>query len=179
MSLRLPKLVVFDLDFTLWGLWIDTHVTGPLRRNRNDLNEVLDKHNDKISFYRDVPEILHRLRTAGIVIAACSRTEAPRLAWQALGLLLVPPKPGDDEVILAVDFFDQLEIYPGSKLTHFKKLHEKTGIPYSEMLFFDDEHRNSEVEQLGVTFSLVPRGVNHDAFEKGLAKWRKQHADDE
>ena len=57
---------------------------------------------------------------------------------------------------------------PGSKLKHFKKIHERTGIPYDEMvifispqclladrlkfsqLFFDDEHRNSEVESLGM-----------------------------
>lgn len=25
------------------------------------------------------------------------------------------------------------EIYPGSKLRHFKELHKKTGIPYEEM----------------------------------------------
>ncbi|KAF8057508.1 magnesium-dependent phosphatase-1 [Lyophyllum atratum] len=181
MSLKLPKLIAFDLDYTLWDLWIDTHVTGPLHRTKDTLNEILDKHNDKISFYKEVPEILHRIRTAEVVMAACSRTDAPKLARQALRLLLVPPKRGheDDEVLPAIDFFDQLEIYPGSKITHFKKLHEKTGIPYSEMLFFDDEHRNGEVEELGVTFCIVPRGVNHDVFEKGLAKWRSRHADDE
>lgn len=27
----------------------------------------------------------------------------------------------------------------GSKIAHFKELHKKTGIPYEEMLFFDDE----------------------------------------
>ncbi|KAG6810275.1 hypothetical protein H0H92_012604 [Tricholoma furcatifolium] len=174
---RLPKLVAFDLDYTLWDLWIDTHVTGPLHRNKNTLNEVLDRHDEKIKFYKDVPAILHHLRGAGVTIAACSRTDAPNLARQALGLLLVPPKAGNDDPIAAVKFFDELEIYPGSKLTHFKKIHQRTGIPYSEMLFFDDEHRNSEVEGLGVTFFLVPRGVNNDAFEKGLAKWRKRQGD--
>jgi len=175
MSLRLPRLVVFDLDYTLWALWMDTHVTGPLHRNQNALNEVLDRYGDTIKFYPDVPQIFHRLRSAGVLIAACSRTTATKLARQALNLLLVPPKTGEDEPVLAIEFFDQLEIYPGSKLAHFKQLHKKTGLPYSEMLFFDDEERNSEVEELGVTFCLVPRGMNDKVFENGLSRWRKRH----
>ena len=34
----------------------------------------------------------------------------------------------------AVKFFDQLEIYPTDKTVHFKELHKKTGLPYSEMV---------------------------------------------
>ncbi|KAF8636282.1 hypothetical protein AX17_003661 [Amanita inopinata Kibby_2008] len=175
MSLRFPKLIAFDLDYTLWDLWIDTHVTGPLRRDGNTTNQILDRYNEPIAFYRDVPDILHRLQSAGVAIAACSRTSAPNLAYQALRLLLVPPPPDEDAPKPAIEYFDQLEIYPGSKLTHFKQLHVKTGLPYSEMLFFDDEHRNSEVEKLGVTFHLVPSGINHKTFEKGLVEWRKRN----
>ncbi|KAF5348307.1 hypothetical protein D9756_010538 [Leucocoprinus leucothites] len=187
---RYPKLVAFDLDYTLWDLWIDTHVRGPLHRNGSKVNEVLDRNNDSISFYKDVPSILHELRSAGVCIAACSRTSAPDLAYQALRLLLIPPPPSSsnlkangkasskskEEVTPAIEFFNQLEIYPGSKLTHFRKVHQKTGIPYSEMLFFDDEHRNKEVESLGVTFQLVSSsGTTNKLFEKGLALWRKRH----
>uniref|UniRef100_A0A8H7XMC4 Magnesium-dependent phosphatase-1 n=1 Tax=Psilocybe cubensis TaxID=181762 RepID=A0A8H7XMC4_PSICU len=157
-----PQLVAFDLDYTLWDLWIDTHVTGPLRRKGTAINQVLDKYGETISFYDDVPHILHDLRSRSfpthgdkvdrhVVIAACSRTHAPDLANQCLRLLLVPPCPKDSSPDLkpAIEFFDEMEIYPGSKIKHFKKIHERTGIPYSEMLFFDDEHRNSEVEKLG------------------------------
>ncbi|EEB90504.1 hypothetical protein MPER_11279, partial [Moniliophthora perniciosa FA553] len=67
-------------------------------------------------------------------------------------------------------------------LTHFRKIHEKTGIPYSEMghgqLFFDDEYRNKETEQLGVTFCLVRNGMDNQTFEKGLAEWRKRHPEE-
>ena len=31
---------------------------------------------DTVSFYHDVPQILHRLRSENVVIAACSRTSA-------------------------------------------------------------------------------------------------------
>jgi len=51
----------------------------------------------------------------------------------------VPPRTGSDssEPIPAIEFFDQLEIYPSSKIRHFKKLHEKTGIPFDEMASHD------------------------------------------
>lgn len=31
---------------------------------------------DTVAFYHDVPQILHRLRSENVVIAACSRTSA-------------------------------------------------------------------------------------------------------
>ncbi|KZP23974.1 magnesium-dependent phosphatase-1 [Athelia psychrophila] len=176
MTSRLPQLIAFDLDYTLWDLWIDTHVTRPLKREGDAINRIVDKHGQEIAFYKDVPQILNRLRAAEVVIAACSRTSAPDLAREALTLLLVPPQTGaDTPPTRAIEFFDQKEIYPGSKLTHFKKIHQKTGIPYKEMLFFDDEWRNKEVESLGVTFQHVPHGLDDQMFAKGLAKWRKRH----
>ncbi|TFY66856.1 hypothetical protein EVG20_g4232 [Dentipellis fragilis] len=148
MTSRLPKLVAFDLE-----------------------------HNHKIEFYHDVAEILHRLRGSGVIIAACSRTSAPGLARQTLSLLLVPPKAGDkhSKPMKAIEFFDQMEIYPGSKMKHFRQLHKKTGIPYTEMLFFDDEHRNKEVEELGVTFTLIRTALDDRTFEGGLDEWRRRH----
>ncbi len=42
-------------------------------------------------------------------------------------------------------------------------------------LFFDDEHRNFEVESLGATMQLVPSsGTDRRLWEQGLALWRKR-----
>jgi len=161
----------------LWDLWVDTHVSEPLRRDGNKINQVLDRYGQEVCFYKDVPQILHRLRVQGIFVAACSRTSAPSVARKALSLLLVPADNGDKHgtPVAAETMFDQMEIYPGSKKSHFRKIQEATGIPYSDMLFFDDEIRNKDVESLGVTFCLVPDGVNNRAFEKGLEEWRRRH----
>lgn len=53
---------------------------GPLKRpSENAVNVVKDKHGETFGFYHDVSEILHRLRDACVVVAAASRTSAPRL----------------------------------------------------------------------------------------------------
>jgi magnesium-dependent phosphatase 1 len=42
----------------------------------------------------------------------------------------------------------------------------------AERLALRSESRNREVASLGVTFVLVPEGVDRRIFEKGLSDWR-------
>ncbi|ORY88825.1 magnesium-dependent phosphatase-1 [Leucosporidium creatinivorum] len=180
----IPKLVAFDLDFTLWDLWVDTHVTPPLKRRGDDVNRIFDKHGQEMAYYPEVPSILLQLHRSKVHIAAASRTSAPRAARQALTKLLVPGslnsvrddplQRNESTVVSSIKLFDTMEIYPGSKIAHFKELHKKTGIPYEEMLFFDDEPRNKEVEKLGVKMILVVDGVTRKVFEDGIETWRKK-----
>ncbi|OWZ36733.1 magnesium-dependent phosphatase-1 [Cryptococcus neoformans] len=169
-----PLLVAFDLDYTLWDLWIDTHVTPPIKRNGDVVNQLVDRRGQNLSFYCEVPSILAELKHRRIHVAAASRTSAPELAKEALGMLLLPANEGGD-LVKAISYFNTMEIYPGSKLRHFREIHRKTGIPYEQMLFFDDEHRNFEVESLGVTMQLVPgSGTDRKLFKQGLTLWRKR-----
>jgi len=47
-------------------------------------------------------------------------------------------------------------------------------IQLTGQLFFDDEHRNFEVEDLGVTMQFIDNGTNWKVFNEGLAEWRRR-----
>lgn len=167
----LPRLFAFDLDYTLWPFWVDTHPAPPFRFSTP--TAVLDRTGTAYGFYDSVPRILHALHNRAILIAAASRTHAPADARQVLSLLQIE---GDK----AIAYFDHLEIYPGSKITHFKRLAEATGVAYEDMLFFDDEHRNAEVdEQLGVYMVHVPDGVEPGVVDEGVREWRRRRKERE
>jgi magnesium-dependent phosphatase 1 len=168
----LPKLIVFDLDYTLWPFWVDTHVTPPMKASP-DHSSAKDRFGESLSFYHEVPSILHSLREYGIKVGAASRTSAPDLGRELLRLLHIPD--GDGKKRKSIEYFDYLEIYPGSKITHFNKLQRATGLRFEDMLFFDDEARNRDVEGLGVTMYLVRDGVNKEEVNKGIREWRRRH----
>ncbi|XP_043351934.1 magnesium-dependent phosphatase 1-like isoform X4 [Dermochelys coriacea] len=66
-------------------------------------------------------------------------------------------------------FLRQVEIYPGGKSAHFHRLQQDTGVPFAQMLFFDDEERNiRDVSKLGVTCVLVPDGMTQALLTQGL-----------
>ncbi|CAL1538651.1 unnamed protein product [Lymnaea stagnalis] len=161
-----PKLIVFDLvsistsDYTLWPFWVDTHVDPPFRMSSD--GKVYDAHKQHVKYYEDVPDILSHLHRSGFQLAIASRTSAVDEASSLTRLF------NWDQ------FFQYRQIYPGSKITHFKKLHSQSGVAYEDMLFFDDEHRNIvDVSSLGVTCMFVPEGVNKAVFQQGMQLFKK------
>ncbi|PFX18609.1 magnesium-dependent phosphatase 1-like isoform X1 [Stylophora pistillata] len=158
----LPELVVFDLDYTLWPFWADTHVSPPFTRKSN--GSVQDRSGNKVNLYDDTSEILKHLSSKGMRLAAASRTEDPPTAQELLRILDID------------QYFSYKEIYPGSKVTHFKRFTEASGIAYSNMLFFDDEERNiHQISRLGVTCVLVKRGMTYTVLQSGLAQFAANH----
>ena len=129
--------------------------------------------------------MLSAIKDKGIKVGCASRTCTPDLAHKMLSLLQIPssekeaaengtPSSGSSGKT-ALSMFDYLEMYPGSKTNHFQKIEKKSGIPYEEMLFFDDESRNRNVEESGVAFQLVNRGVTLAEFDKGVQRWREKN----
>jgi magnesium-dependent phosphatase 1 len=141
-------LIVFDLDFTLWdagGTWCD-HTEPPYERSNG---HIKDAEGRIIILYPEVRAILGRLKEKEISMALASRTHSPAIAGKLLNLFGIG------------GYFTYTQIFPGSKVRHFNYLQKESGIPYENIYFFDDEHRNiMEVERLGVQSKLVSSGLS-------------------
>ncbi|XP_057515866.1 uncharacterized protein LOC130797319 [Amaranthus tricolor] len=141
----LPKLVVFDLDYTLWPFYCEC-------RSKKEMP----------SLYPHVKGILYALKDKGIDVAIASRSPTPDIANAFLDKL------GLRSMFVAQEIFSSWT----HKTEHFQRIHRRTRIPYTDMLFFDDEDRNIKaVKNMGATSILVENGVNQQAFRQGLMEF--------
>ncbi|MED6134317.1 hypothetical protein PIB30_035974 [Stylosanthes scabra] len=140
---NLPRLVVFDLDYTLWPFYCECYY-----------------EDDMPYLFPQARGILYALKEKGIDMAIASRSPTAKIAKTFLNKL------GIHSMFVAQEIFSSWT----HKTDHFQRIHRKTGIPYSSMLFFDDEDRNiGAVSKMGVTSILVDNGVNLAALRKGLS----------
>lgn len=181
---------------------------------------MLDRYSQPYTFYPQVPTILAAARAKGITLSVASRTHTPDLAEVLLRGIDIPPLPeqdtgttetetdtegdtnghGEENLLKSADttpqkaitFFTAPQMYPGSKVTHFRQIQKATRIKksksgdsdgdggevaFADMLFFDDEARNKDVErELGATFVLVRDGVTVEEVDRGVREWRRRRA---
>ena len=80
----------------------------------------------------------------------------------------------DDKGTTLGDVVDYTEIFPSDKKQHFRNMQEKSGVDFSDMIFFDNEIRNCRsVERLGVLCVHTPRGLTKSKWEFGLKKFKQ------
>jgi magnesium-dependent phosphatase 1 len=140
----------------LWnagGTWCDC--TTPPYKLENGI--IRDSYGLNIRLYPDALEIINELKRQNCQLALASRTEEPTWAIQLLELFNIR------------HLFDFEEIYPTRKTVHLKSIQDKSGIPFNNMVFFDDEYRNIEdVSKLGVHCILVNNGIAKLHIQKFL-----------
>ncbi|KAK4252747.1 hypothetical protein QN277_014297 [Acacia crassicarpa] len=141
----LPRLVVFDLDYTLWPFYCEC-------RSKREMP----------SLYPHAKGILYALKDKGIDVAIASRSPTADIARTFLDKLSIK------SMFVAQEIFSSWT----HKTDHFQKIHSRTGVPFNSMLFFDDENRNIQaVSKMGVTSILVGNGVNLGALREGLTRF--------
>lgn len=169
-----PPAIVFDLDYTFWPCWCDTHISMPLKSARQ--GRLIDSSDYVVDLYPEVVPILQELRANNVMIFTASRTATPRIAKRMLTLF------GLD------DYIDDSEWGYHSKIDHIERLvakHNRTRqkgtdghLRTDQICLFDDEWRNHDVEKIGVTFChLKDEELTMEEFRKGIEKWRTRHGD--
>ena len=165
-----PKLIVFDLDNTLW--------TPELYQIRQ---KTCPRANQDIWLFPGVQTILqHMVEYADewqstTQLAIASRTNKGHWARQ----LLQDFSTTDQRPL--VSLFPHVEIQTGSKKRHFSRLRDATGIDYRDMVFFDDDANLNldEISQLGIMCGHCPRGLTAELFSATLAKYHSLKAQHE
>ncbi|KIY73888.1 hypothetical protein CYLTODRAFT_406291 [Cylindrobasidium torrendii FP15055 ss-10] len=179
-----PKLVALDTDWTLFWGWLKVNEWGrgpnaysPKEDNIEKRNywEIQDRtnHNVACGMYADVPKIIKDILKNGAKLAIVSRNTSKAMCDRALWHWTVQDHHGKDKRLIDLVSFD--EVYDADKTTHFRKIKEWTKFEYSDMIHFDDEAINNNVEMmLGVTFQVSrdQKGLTWENYQQGLEIWR-------
>jgi len=109
--------------------------------------------------------------------AVASKTDEPQWARICLDhLVLVHDDDEEEQSIRLADCFDKhlIEIQYGSKVEHLRRLQKKTGVPFEQMCFFDNEHWNiKDVSRSlpAVKCFYTPNGMTRQAWDEAKSKF--------
>ena len=83
-----PKVIVFDVDYTLWPYWVDTHTQPPYKLDGR--GRIVDGCGKEMKLFPEVAGVLCALRQVPeLQIAFASRTGEPQWLEQLSRLLPV------------------------------------------------------------------------------------------
>jgi magnesium-dependent phosphatase 1 len=176
---RKPKVIVFDLDYTLWPYYVDCHVAPPIKKETHKKKVTIRDNNDyELFHYEDVPRILYTLKYH------CFKDDTDRH-------LAIASKSSTKMLALNLidhfnwsQYFSSFQIYPRSKTHHMNEIKKDLGdsvfTNFNEVLFFDDEPYNiKQTKEIGVYAHRVHRdtGLDTKAIFNGLDKFSKKIKD--
>lgn len=170
-GIRVPKLVAFDLDGTVWSPDMYQLWGGGAPFTVVSDAELRDRAAQRVWLLGSIQGILHELQTGDkwrdTKVAWVSCTDEPTWAAECLRLF----KTSEGSPIGTVVHSEQ--IFKSNKKTHFARLKKEFDIEYTDMLFFDNESGNiRDVAALGVKSVYCPEGMTTEVWEKGLSLFR-------
>lgn len=159
----------------------------PLPFSLADANVPVFSHADQNRSY--ALSDIRRLQQEGYDIraAVASRTDEPNWAYHCMEYLAVRVQDDPKDKASTQSLITLLECFGGAstrgsnktkknpliqisfqdKTHHFRRLHQATGIPYEEMVFFDNENWNiRNVSKLGVKCIYVPDGMQQRHWDE-------------
>lgn len=193
-----PSLCVLDLDMCMWSpemYTLDDFITERLIGDLNGRGDgVIGVRSgaDVVTLFPGALQALQEVHDGeheGMRLAVASSADTPLaelIGRQAMGALEVVPGVSVRDV-LCRGFEDGRNLLIGRQpplsvdksLSHFPLLQEATGIPYEEMLFFDDSLWSDHcafVERNcpGVVTQRTPRGMTVKEWRDGLRKYAEK-----
>ncbi|RHY26716.1 hypothetical protein DYB25_011996 [Aphanomyces astaci] len=185
---RVPKLVVFDLDFTLWYPEMYELAGAPFRRSAKGVVSARD--GEEVHLFDAVHPVLHEIafgvEFVETQVAVASRTTYPDWARECMNLIMVQFKELTEaekavqrrkrlnaEGETLANLVEYQAIYPTNKHVHFKQLADDSGVAYSDMLFFDNEYGNiRDISAMDVSSVYCPDGLTWEVWEQGMTAFQ-------
>ena len=173
MKEKTPALVVFDLDFSVWPFDChkDRHMPFAVAGQK-----IVDAWGRDASPYPDVPGIITELVEREIPVAYASRNQSVDQLEALLRAIAIAPKNRPDIKNLwdVLPSRDYIQAYSSglsrAKTKHFTALQRVTGVPFSKMLFFDDDQANitTAAAQGVIAMNVKGSGVTRPIFERAM-----------
>ena len=195
VSIKLPSLIVFDLDMCLWSPEMYTLDELPQEKIYGSLGKFgegvvgVKSGYEVIRLFPAALTILQEFYTTdtygNMRIAIASSADTPRavaIGRQALNMLEIIPgvsvraafsKGWDPNFEGNVQIGRSPPLSSDKSMTHFPILLRETGIPYNEMVFFDDciwhDHCGTVARNCpGVVTQRTPRGIQLNEWKSAL-----------
>jgi hypothetical protein len=176
-----PSILVFDCDWTLYPYDCDKHRIGPF--DWSICYGVTDYYGRASNSYTDVPSIFGAIIDSKIPVAFLSRNPSSSQLGQLLSVIPCISKGGVVVNFLsdAMPSENYFHAYSSNgvgkgKDKHFAALKAASGVPFKDMIFFDDLPENIQAanDQGTNAVLLGKKGLTVEAFEDGLKSWRER-----
>lgn len=196
-----PRVIVFDLDGTLWDPEMYQLSGGaPFSASPKNPNVMIDRSGTPVELLGVTRSLLSRLafspewqgstspangknggeKVRKTYLAISSTCDYPEWAKDLLQKYRIPKGEGSGETVPMKEVFTSSHIYYANKARHHEKiLQEIHAVDPSvnhahQMLFFDNQRNNvKDVSGFGVPSCYAPSGMQKGVFEEGLKIWKQ------